>query len=128
MGEPEWCPECVRIRERRAALEKGGNVSATPTCPACNRPVFTSAMERPALEMVPSPAEGSFEEPSTALARPKRSVASFLREMADDLDAGRAHTVGTDFQFQRIRIMSMGYDLFFGRYDPDRDHPHRYRR
>jgi hypothetical protein len=69
-----------------------------------------------------------FNQPSMELGRPKPSVASFLRAMADDLDAHRASTVGRDFTFERIRITGPSYDVFFGRYDPNRDHPHRYRK
>jgi hypothetical protein len=66
-------------------------------------------------------------EPSTALGHPKPSVAQFLRRIADDLDAGRAATVGTHFTFERLRVQGPGYDLFIGRWDPDLHHPIRAR-
>jgi hypothetical protein len=134
------CDECALLRATQSALgEQGG----PPFCPKCGARVFYSALKKPTREeavawskegepassvLARLPIEGEFEEPSQALDRPKPSVASFLRRIADDLDGGRASTSGTDFTFSRLRIIGPGYDLFVGQYDPNRDHPHRYRK
>lgn len=64
--------------------------------------------------------DAAFVEATQALVRPWPTVADFLRRLADDLDAKRATTVGRDETFERLRIMGPGYDLFIGRYDPER--------
>jgi hypothetical protein len=119
------CPTCSRLKKTAEALgEKGG----PPFCPDCGERVFTSALKKRSPDAVEPEArvvEGEFERPSTDLAHPKMTAAEFLRRLANDLDAGRAQTVGTDFSFERLRIRGPGYDLFIGRYDPDRHHPWR---
>lgn len=56
----------------------------------------------------------------TALARPRPSVSDFLRRLADDIDAQRSTVVARDHAFQKMRIIGPNYDLFIGRFDPDR--------
>lgn len=127
---PSPCPTCLRLRRQAEALgEKGG----PPTCPECGAPLFTSALKRRAVALVPVvevPIEVTAQVVYRVkdLDRPKPTVAEFLRRIADDLDAHRASTIGTDFKFERIRVMGPGYDLLFGRYDPERDHPWRRRK
>lgn len=48
------------------------------------------------------------------------SLVTFLRQIADDLESGAAVVAGTDFTFERMRIRSLHYDLFLGRYDPEK--------
>lgn len=112
------CPKCDQILRQAEALgEKGG----PPFCPSCGERLFTSALKKvDAVYIEPEP------ETAAPLARPKPTVAEFLRRIADDLDAHRAQTSGTDFTFERLRIQGPGYNLFVGRWDPHLHHPHRY--
>lgn len=100
------CPKCGKILRRAEALgEKGG----PPFCPSCGERLFTSALKKVDAETTVYIEPES--ETAAPLARPKPSVAQFLRRIADDLDAHRAQTSGTDFTFQRLRIQSDSYDI-----------------
>lgn len=119
------CPKCERVSD-----------GLTSFCTGCGERLLPSAITKMDPQGNPEEAicieaesvQGTLEEPSTELAHPKPSVADFLRRIAADLDARRAQTVGTDFTFERLHVIGPGYDLFIGRWDPLRHHPHRYRR
>lgn len=78
-----------------------------------------SLLAKPVIDAVAC-SETTLAPESKALARPRLAVVDFLRQVAEDIEAGRAVVVGRDETFERLRVKSPQYDIFIGRYDPER--------